>query len=802
MPMTQSNQTKCQKLFKTPSLLQRAAVAGLSLSLICACAVRAQNTPTPAPAAGEKPAAAQPPAGQPAAPATGQPAGAQPTTAAPAEQPPATAAPATQTAAAPQPARTLKATIENYWHYGKIARYDLAVVEANALLQMNPDPVQALEAFEQTAAQRHDDLYEWLNRFLRIDQMRDPTAKIVELLNRGSYARKSDPTFIRQNLERLNVNERAYGIGISRLRQSGELAVPFMIEYLRDPSKVQFHTSIRRAMRDLGRLALNPMVAATETKNPDLQIVLITALGDMGYADVAPYIARILQMQEATPAAKDAAAQALARLNVPANSNVAELFYALGDKLYYNQAAITNDTRNPAAFIWYWAEDRGLYKVDVPHEIFGDIMAMRECEYSLKTGQSQGDALSLWLAANYKREVQLPEGQKDATRQENQPDANYYCVTAGSQYLSSALARALKDHDSAVALKVIVSLQQIAGQANLFGTQGQQGQAGTPLIDAMSYKDRLVRFEAAFAIAGALPQSQFFGQERVVPLLAEAISQTGQAGIVVAMPSQDEANAVVEALKQNNAANAVAATSAETAAGAANSLAAVDLIVISEDLGPEQVNRLLQLANTNPKLQGATKLVIAKTGASPYFERAAAEKSFVAAQAPDLATLRAAIDQARAKGATLAMTPDLATKYALRAGELLKKLAISRGQVMDISAARPAVLTALDDPRPDVIRIAGEVLGLINSRDAQAGLLTRASDEKTPDDLKISLYRSLATNAKFFGNQLDQNQVQSLSNIVANATNLEVRSAAAEARGALNLPADQAKQLIVNQSRI
>jgi hypothetical protein len=410
--------------------------------------------------------------------------------------------------------------------------------------------------------------------------------------------------------------------------------------------------------------------------------------------------------------------------------------------------------------------------------------------------------LSLWLAANYKREVQLPEGQKDATRQENQPDANYYGVTAGSQYLSAALARALKDHDSAVALKVIVSLQQIAGQANIFGSQGQQSQAGTPLIDAMSYPDRLVRFEAAFAIAGALPQSQFFGQERVVPLLAEAISQTGQAGIVVAMPSQDEANAVVEALKQNNAANAVAATSAETAAGAANSLAAVDLIVISEDLGPEQVNRLLQLANTNPKLQGATKLVITKTGASPYFERAAAEKSFIAAQAPDLATLRAAIDQTRAKGATLAMTPDLATKYALRAGELLKKLAISRGQVMDVSAARPALLTALDDPRPDVIRIAGEVLGLINSRDAQAGLLTKASNEKTPDDLKISLYRSLASNAKFFGNQLDQTQVQSLSTIVGNATNLEVRSAAAEARGALNLPADQAKQLIVNQSRV
>jgi hypothetical protein len=67
--------------------------------------------------------------------------------------------------------------------------------------------------------------------------------------------------------------------------------------------------------------------------------------------------------------------------------------------------------------------------------------------------------------------------------------------------------------------------------------------------------------------------------------------------------------------------------------------------------------------------------------------------------------------------------------------------------------------------------------------------------------VKISLYNSLATNAKFFGNLLDPQQVQSLQKTVDEAQNLEVRSAAAEAHGALNLPADQAKGLIVEQSQ-
>src|SRR5581483_10218059 len=101
------------------------------------------------------------------------------------------------------------------------------------------------------------------------------------------------------------------------------------------------------------------------------------------------------------------------------------------------------------------------------HSIFNDIMTMRQCEQSLKAGPNQNLALSLWLTANYKRQTSLKEGEHDATRPENYPDANYWGVTAGAQYLNDALGRALRDRDSAVALAVINSLQQIAGESNM-----------------------------------------------------------------------------------------------------------------------------------------------------------------------------------------------------------------------------------------------------------------------------------------------------------------------------------------------
>jgi hypothetical protein len=100
------------------------------------------------------------------------------------------------------------------------------------------------------------------------------------------------------------------------------------------------------------------------------------------------------------------------------------------------------------------------------------------------------------------------------------------------------------------------------------------------------------------------------------------------------------------------------------------------------------------------------------------------------------------------------------------------------------------------------VKLAGQTVALLNDKDAQPALLTTASDEKTADDVKISLYNSLASSAKNFGSRLDENAINTLSKTVAEHANLQVRSAAAEARGALNLPPDQAKKLIVDQSRV
>ncbi len=695
----------------------------------------------------------------------------------------AAAAPAASQEA--QPDADLKQAVENYWHYGKTYRYDLATAEAQKIIAKKDSPVPILVAFEQVAKDHGDEkqLDAYLLRWQGTDQLKDVTTQILTILNDGRRTRRGNPEAIEANVKRLTNSGRGYMLAVRELRDSGELAVPIMIDYLRDPAKAEYHSAIRDALRDIGRPVLNPLVAATESKNPDVLIPVVGVLGDLGYGAAVPYLDRLAISDTTPPAARAAATSALQRMGAgdPRSANAAELFYELGEKFYYDNADITADKRDPKApaNIWYWDEQKGLIRQQVPQPIFNEIMAMRACEYALKLGQSDGDAISLWLDANYKREAELPEGQTDPTRAANQPTAHFYGVDSGPQYLSSALARALHDHDSRVALRVIKSLQEIIGRTDI----------APALIDAMGSSDRLVRFEAAFAIAAALPQQPFNGQDRVVPLLAEAMSQTGTPSALVMMPGQDRTNATVDALKQAGY-NATGGASAAAAIAAGNQLPAVDVIITSEDMGPAQVDQLLAMAAQNARLAGAAKVVVVRSAASPYVLRASNDATLsTVTMPPDYAALKTAADNARAKSSSAPIDAAAAASYALRSADLLGKIALTQIQgqntVLNLAPAEQTVLAALNDSRPDVVKAAGQVLSLLNSTPAQPAMLTAARGEKVADDVRVSLLKSLATSAKFFGNRLDPAAVTSLDEIVDQATNQDVKNAAAEARGAL-----------------
>ena len=120
----------------------------------------------------------------------------------------------------------------------------------------------------------------------------------------------------------------------------------------------------------------------------------------------------------------------------------------------------------------------------------------------------------------------------------------------------------------------------------------------------------------------------------------------------------------------------------------------------------------------------------------------------------------------------------------MRTTDLLQKLAINHGQVYDLSAAEPTLLASLNDKRPELVKAVGDVLALMDFKEVQPAILARATDDKTPDEVKIGLYKSMATSARFYGNRLSSEDVSTLQKIVDGTGTNEVRTAAAEAHEA------------------
>jgi hypothetical protein len=170
--------------------------------------------------------------------------------------------------------------------------------------------------------------------------------------------------------------------------------------------------------------------------------------------------------------------------------------------------------------MWFWdSANHRLIREKVNRSYFNELMAMRACEWALKSDVEFGQAIGLWLAAFFKAQstgLNMPAYFGSA-----HADAAVYATMAGPEYLHQALARAIKDKNAYVALGVVEALAANGGEKSLLYHLGTD----QPLVQALSFDDRAVRYSAAIAIAAAGPKEAFPEADIVVENLVEAISK-------------------------------------------------------------------------------------------------------------------------------------------------------------------------------------------------------------------------------------------------------------------------------------
>ena len=697
-------------------------------------------------------------------------------------------------AAAPAP---LVNQADLFLHYSLLGDQRLAHDYGQAILRTKPEPVTLLHAFEQAANGRH--IFQILIDNQRNQTLRAVSAAIEHLLVRGHLAVARNPWRIKAAILAMDHSPRAFVVARQRLTAAGEFAAPFFFHYLNTPGHRALAPYIIQMMSNIGKPLLNPLVCELSTPVVTEKIQIVNVLGNIGYKQALPYLLQIVQSSASGPDLKAAARLAIAKIDPRgrlSRRSAAALYMWLAWGYFDQAPGLTvnhpGEATNP---VWYYdPKVQNVAGAMVPTPIWKDLEAMRACEASLRLDPNNGQAISLWLAADLRREVDLPEGATDPTHPATAPPAHYYALAAGPAYLNPALSIALHTHNNRLILKVIRALEQTGGVHGLIG----DGRAPTPLIQAMSCPDPQVRLQAAFALAAANPRHSFTGAYEVVPLLADALAQTGKPTVVLVDPNPQRRNHLAGGLSPRY--HIVATASLAPALARSRHVPYLAFLLITGRRAVGQMERMPMLA---PRFTYTPTLLLAPPAAVGALRlRYVSEKTFAVLPVGAPVSL---IEQTyqRILRRVKAMPPSgrQSLQDALEAAHLLKLIALNRASIYRADAALPALGQVLRSGNRKLAWAAADVLGRMQSPQAQQLLAAAALSGTGSAATRAHWFTDLAWSARNMGDHLNHVQIRRLIHVVAHGSVPTVRIAAAEALGALNLPSNQASVLIRAQIR-
>ncbi len=686
---------------------------------------------------------------------------------------------------------------DDFNHYVLIARPELAQAAANALMsQVNDD--QLLDIVEAS------EFRDWLERVKpRADGMTTVAQTANELAQRIQNARigrARDVQRIKDDIERLGKGLQARMHATERLRAAGQYAAPHLLEALLDEKRANLHPHVLTAMVSIGRPMVYPLAVALPHLEPVPMGQIAQVLAEIGYPMSLPYLKVVLENTSTDPTARRAVQAAHDQIVRVAGRggdlSAAETFFLLGMSQYEHATQGVEiegyDASEGKGVVWEYSLQAGLVPIPVPGPIYGDVLAMRSARQALKLESSMDRALSLWVMANLRRENRLPQGQRDPSYPSKFQPSDYYALLAGPVRLHEVLARALADGDADLALDAIAALDQTAGPEALLNLEGTI----QPLLQALSFPDRRVRFEAAFALTKARPTEAFPGSYLVVPVLAEAVRQTEQHHALIISEDQQALNKL-QAMVSSLGYDTIVGRSLLAVSDQLRTAPGVDLVIVQSSA--DNVVSIFNRAAADFKL--ASIPVLAVSSPADQYELTARmpneRRLTVVANNADEATMRAALENARASVAGVEISSEQASDYAVKALAMLRDVALISGKVYNVVDAQPALTLALNDARDEVVIGAAAVLAMIDNPEAQAAIANVALDTTRTMTIRRAALVSLAESATAYGSSLDVRTARRLHELVSNSEG-PLAVDAAKAFGALAPATSSAVQLITN----
>ncbi len=688
--------------------------------------------------------------------------------------------------------------VADFIHYVKIARYDVAKDFGYLIIDADVSPEAFVDAIESGRFQDQTDRFrDAVGLALQVDdfpELAEVAASLEELFEDGKLQRARNPDEVTRNIEMLTANMRGRDIGTQRLVQAGEYAVPQLFDALLDSADAVRQERVRQVLIAMQAQAVMPLSVALENVRPEEQLIVLDVLGRIRYDQSVPFIQSVRASTD-SPEVRTAADAALSRLGARAADELggAWSFASLAERYYDEQTGVTSFPGEEYQLLWSYlpeAPARSLIATPIRSEVYHEAMAMRLTERALEGAPQSVDALALWVAANLRREIETPEGYDNPAYAADRREAMYFAVASGMSVSQRVLARALDDRNTMLARRAIDAMSRTAGGSSLWSSaEGRQ-----PLLEALSYPNRRVQYDAALTLGAAQPKQTFAGAERVVPLLAGAVRDATSRYALVLADDAEVYQGYRTMLENDGFTVLPRSSSIGEAYDSVVSVPAVDLVVTA--VSKDRAMAALPEVHGSSRLAAAPVLMMLPrreaAELSPRFERD--RTVFVRAMDLSPQQFAAATEQLLEDAVGGVIDPEEAADYADRSIRVLRDLAVSRNEALPIAEATGPLIAAMGEVDGELEQRIAEVLAWVDRADAQQAIVDAAMTAS--GEQRIAMLGVAAGSAQRFGNKLEERQVQRVIDLALNATG-EEGTAAAALMGSLNLANDQVLPLVL-----
>jgi len=686
---------------------------------------------------------------------------------------------------------TPRQMLEDYLHFVRIRNVDVAVELGRNLLAQGMDGREFLGLVEDAGLEAR--FVETNTLAMRIPDLEEVAAGLDRLYLEGRRAIARDPEEIARNIGLLDGNLRARGLAREQLIEASQYAMPQLLQALLDDQNPALRFEVQSVIVDMGPDAVVPLAMALPHLDPAGQEHVAKVLGLVGYRRAAPFLLDVARGTD-SPQVRRACERAVTRTGATLGDPAA-LYLDLAWGYFDERPELTTFPQESHQLLWRYDPGLGLVMEAIRTPVYHEAMAMRLSERSMELRPANDWAMTVWIAANFKREIETPPGYENPAYPAELNDAMFYAVSKGPRINQMVLDVAIDQdrRNTRLARRAIEAIRRTAGGRGLWSGDGGQ----SPLIRALVYPSRRVQYEAAFALGAAQPEVSFTGSERVVPTLAGAVRDGGERFALVVATDRDE---YTELRRIASGAGYQVMPFAQRLGDVTDAIAevpAVDLAVVSLPT-LARTRSVIEEMRLSPKLL-ATPVLVMSSGdlvARTRLEYRGDDTVAVRARGISESMMQQAIEDLMEVAAGGPITVAEADRYAEEALGVLRDLAVQRNPVLDVADASRSLTAELASSDGSRRLQVADVLSYVGRESVQVALMDAALDgaaDQQPEMLAI-----VADSAKRFGNMLASRQLDRLEGLVASEDS-EVATASAALLGALNLPTDRLVPLVLDR---